>query len=58
MVSLEDSAVWRIRGDVIDRLGLKEKLYPKFYTDLTFVDHEESKTDVFDAGPDTIVDEP
>lgn len=41
MVSLEDSSVWRIRGDVIDRLGLKDKLYPRFHTDLGLGDHEE-----------------
>jgi hypothetical protein len=58
MVSLEDSAVWRIRGDVIDRLGLKDKLYPKSHTDLTLVNQEDSKTDVHDAVPETMADEP
>ena len=58
MVSLEDSAVWRIRGDVIDRLGLKDKLYPSFHTDLNMVDHEESKTDVHHVVPEIMADEP
>jgi hypothetical protein len=44
--------VWRIRGDVIDRLGLKDKLYPKFHTDLTLGYH------VLDAVQETMVHEP